>query len=122
MLKIICTLLLTFSLYAESRILCLSGAILDHFLFVSEEELTQLSLQKGGWAPIDHPTLCHYLNSKEGDMVPGGSCVNLLKGLARMGKECTLITKLGNDDKGEYYEDYLRRMKIDSHVHKGEVR
>lgn len=39
--------------------------------------------------------------------LPGGSPLNVAVGLARLGRETTLVTRIGDDDAGEIIADYL---------------
>lgn len=59
--------------------------------------------------------------------VPGGSCVNTIKGLAMLGEKCGVLGKIGTDESGTFYKDNLRErgviplMTESSHSRTGEV-
>jgi len=130
--SIFCTLILFFQvgMYAESynpkapkeyKILSLSAAIIDHFFRVDEEELLKVTSEKGGWAPIDFPTLTAMLNQTKGASrtVPGGSGANVMKGLAQLGEKCAIVGKVGSDDKGEYYIKRMNELGVGTYLERG---
>lgn len=96
----------------DYEVLALSAAIMDYYFFITEEQLKSITNEKGSWAPIDQATLNSILDKGNtvSKMVPGGSGINLVKGLAQLGEKCAVIGKVGDDDKGVYYikklEDY----------------
>ncbi len=98
----------------EYKVLSLSSAIIDHYFFITDEQLKSMTNEKGGWAPIDYATLTFILDKNQGisKMVPGGSGANVIKGMARLGEKCAIIGKIGADEKGEYYSKKLREGDI----------
>ncbi len=102
------------------EVLSLSAAIIDHLIFVSDAELQEIADEKGSWKPIDYPTLCRYLETFKGErrMSPGGSGINVLKGLAQLGHGCAVVGKVGNDRMGEYFVEELKRKGIASFFEK----
>ena len=94
----------------EYEVLGLSSAIIDHFFFITDEQLKEFAIEKGGWAPIDYPTLSSILEQNQGvsKMVPGGSGANVIKVMQKLGHSCTVLGKIGSGEKGEYY---AKRMK-----------
>lgn len=105
------------------EVLSLSAAIVDHFFMISEEQLKTITSEKGTWAPIDYQTLCSILerNPNISRMVPGGSGVNVLKGLAHFDHPCSLIGKIGSDEKGEFFLRSLRKLGIETHLEEGKL-
>ncbi len=104
-----------------SQVLSLSAAIVDHLVFVENEELFGITQEKGGWASIDYETFCNYLKVIEGrtSMCPGGSGVNVIKGLSRLGNKCAVVGKIGPDKMGDYFIEQLSRKGIMLFLEKG---
>ena len=98
----------------EYDALGLSHTIIDHYLFVTESELQSQAHEKGGWTPIDHPTLLDILakNTNLATTAPGGSAANVIKGLAQLGHTCAVIGKVGADAPGEYYAKSMLKQGI----------
>lgn len=96
-------------------VLSLSSAIVDHCLLITDEKLNDITSEKGGWASVDYRTFCTLLDENtDSIMIPGGSGVNVIKGLAHLGEKCAVIGKIGNDKKGKYYQDYMEELGITS--------
>jgi len=113
----VCSLIFFFSIaFCENySVLSLSSAIVDHCLLISDEDLNDITSEKGGWAPVDYRTFCALLDENpDSIMIPGGSGVNVIKGLAHLGEKCAVIGKIGNDKKGEYYQNYMKGLGITS--------
>lgn len=110
-----------FSTEKEYQVLGLSAAIIDHYFFVTDEQLQAMSQEKGGWAPIDYSTLASILVKNKGatKMVPGGSGANVIKGLSHLGEKCAMIGKIGSDDKGEYYLNKMKELGVTPLLRKG---
>lgn len=104
-----------------SQILGLSAAIVDHLVFVENEELFDIAQEKGGWASIDHETFCQYLKAIEGrtNTCPGGSGVNVIKGLSQLGNKCAVVGKIGPDEMGDYFTEQLSKKGIMLFLEKG---
>lgn len=102
-------------------VLSLSSAIIDHFFLISEERLKSVTNEKGSWAPIDYRTLRSILDQNQNisKMVSGGSGANVIKGLSHLGTRCALVGKIGSDDKGEFYQNTLKKLRIVSFLEKG---
>lgn len=105
------------------EVLSLSAAMVDHLFMVSEQELKTITNETGTWAPIDYPTLCGILESNPSvsKMVPGGSGVNVLKGLAQLNHACSVIGKIGSDEKGEFVLRGLKKLGIETLFQKGNL-
>jgi sugar/nucleoside kinase (ribokinase family) len=103
------------------QILSLSAAIIDHLVFVEEDQLPSLANEKGGWAPIDYETLCMYLDiiKEKSYTSPGGSGVNVLKGLSQLGHKCAVVGKVGSDEMGDHFIRELEKKGIASFLERG---
>lgn len=104
-------LLLPFSHILAKPVMTISDAIVDFILFVDEPFLNELPGKKGGSALVDHETILHILNHSQTKphQVPGGSAVNMLKGLATLGHECTLMVSVGEDQAGDFFLNAVRK-------------
>lgn len=112
--------LLISSLCAKSYdVLSLSSAILDHFIFISDDKLSTLTNEKGNWAPIDYQTLGKLLKDQTPKVLPGGSGTNVMKGLAKLGKKCAIIGQIGFDEKGKLFQKSLDDLGIESSLNMG---
>jgi sugar/nucleoside kinase (ribokinase family) len=106
----------------EYEILSLSAAIIDHLVFIDDAALNKIATEKGSWQPIDYETLQTYLNSiGETRMSPGGSGINVLKGLSHLGHDCAVVGKVGSDDMGNYFIRELQNKGIVSFFERGEL-
>jgi len=131
--RILFTLLLTLSAHSlraeapelikEYGVVGLSAAIIDHYFFITDEQLRSMTSEKGGWAPIDYPTLSSILkkNKSAAKMIPGGSGANVIKGMCQLGQKCAVIGKVGSDDKGEYYTQKMKDLGITPLLAKGDL-
>lgn len=95
-------------------VLTVGGTIADHVLFTSEEYLKTVPGKKGGSELVDYPLFCQIVENcdKPAQVTFGGSGVNVIKGLARLGHSTALISKLGNDEKGVNYSEHLRELGV----------
>ena len=102
-------------------VLTLSALILDHYFFISDEQLKAITPEKGGWMPIDFPALMTILDKSKGaaKLVAGGSGANVIKALSQLGKRCALIGKVGCDEKGKYYRNRIDELGITSYLEEG---
>jgi len=107
------------------EVLSLGAAIVDHFFMISDEQLRTITLtaEKGTWAPIDYETLCTILkrNPDAFQIVPGGTAVNVMKGLSHFKHPCRVVGKIGSDDKGEFYLRMMRKLGIDAQLEEGKL-
>ena len=105
------------------EVLSLCSAMVDHFFLISEEQMHLFMLEKGTWAPIDYPTLCSILknNPNASRMLPGGSGVNVIKGLAQLNHRCAALGKIGSDEKGEFFLRSLRKLGIATYMQEDKI-
>ena len=110
------------SLFSNEKLdlLGLSAAIMDHAIYVSDDELATITADKGSWAPLSRTELENILQRFEGRITtgPGGSGANLVKGNARLGKKCAIIGQIGPDAIGKKHEKRLREYGIETHFTK----
>lgn len=107
------------------EVLSLGAAIVDHFFLISDEQLRTITSEKGTWAPIDYLTLCGILeknaNTGSSRMMPGGSGVNVIKGLAQLKHRCAVVGKIGNDEKKDFFLRRMRKLGIETHFTEGKL-
>lgn len=105
------------------EVLSLSGAIIDHFLLMSEEEFQLVQTEKGAWKPIEYSTLDKILenNAHTSLTFPGGSGVNVMKGLTYLNHRCAVLGKIGADQKGEFFCKRIQNLGIETHMEKANL-
>ncbi len=107
----------------EYGVVGLSAAIIDHYFFITDEQLQSITSEKGGWAPIDYSALSSFLQKNKGaaKIIPGGSGVNVIKGMRQLGQKCAVIGKVGSGDMGEYYVQKMKDLGIIPLFEKGSL-
>lgn len=93
------------------------GALLaDQIVHVTDELLSKLPGKKGGMETVDHQTLTELLRltNPTSPLFPGGSCANVIRSLAHLGRKCALIGKIGNDDIGNALLKNLQILGIET--------
>lgn len=92
------------------EVLTVSDAIVDYILFVDEEYLSLIPGQRGGSCLVDENTFVQIVQNS-GTLPhrrPGGSAINTIKGLQKLGHSTGLITTIGKDQDGVLF---LRDLK-----------
>ncbi|MBM3192552.1 MAG: adenosine kinase, partial [Chlamydiae bacterium] len=120
LLSLSCTSLWGVS-HTRHEILGLGSAFIDYILKVSEEDLSSLRYAKGSSEPIDYTHLQSLLNKhpKEIKSSSGGSCANVIKGLAKLGQRCAVLGNIGSDAHGLFYLKSLKDLDIVPFVQEG---
>jgi sugar/nucleoside kinase (ribokinase family) len=94
----------------------LGAALVDLFLPVSEEELAGLGLEKKSTTHVDSAVQQEILRQLGGRDVlrfTGGSGANSIRVAARLGSRTALMTVLGDDEPGHYFQSELKTLGID---------
>ena len=91
------------------------GCIMDIVVKVSQKTYKNLSGTLGGAQVVDEATLSKMIKSVESEpqLVPGGSCANTIKGLAKTGKKIAFFSKRGDDEIGTLLEKSLKMHKVE---------
>ncbi len=91
------------------------GCIMDIVVKVSQKTYKNLSGTLGGAQVVDEPTLSKMIKSVNSNpqLVPGGSCANTIKGLAKTGKKTAFFAKRGDDEIGTLLEKNLKDNNVD---------
>lgn len=97
--------LLAFGTLAAQEVLTISDSIVDHILFVEDSFMSSVPGKRGGSALVDAKTfdMILELSGSAPLLMPGGSSVNVLKGLAHLGHHCTLVVQVGDDLAGQFF-------------------
>jgi len=95
-------------------ILGLGAACVDLSIPVTEEFLSHVHGGKGGALPISLSDLEQLIDqSKQAPLITcGGSCANTLKGLAHLGHACQLLSCVGQDSFGIFFQQTMQQLKI----------
>ncbi|MCH9613711.1 MAG: putative sugar kinase YdjH [Chlamydiia bacterium] len=94
----------------------LCGAAVDHFVFVSDEELVNLVGSKNDWEPISKSQFLELIEGKDFISHSGGSGINLAKGVNSLGKRCAILSQVGTDEKGGDFIAALQAEGIQTHI------
>lgn len=97
-------------------LLTLGGAVIDHFVFVTEEELDTLVGSKNDWAPISKTHFLELIKDKDFISHFGGSGINLTKGVNCFKKTCAILSQVGYDEQGEAFIQDLQNLGIKTHI------
>jgi sugar/nucleoside kinase (ribokinase family) len=105
---LLCFLLPLIPLSAQN-VLTISDSIVDHILFVDENFIAKLPGKRGGCSLINAEEFETLLNQcgATPQLMPGGSGINVIKGLAALDHHCALIVQVGNDATGEFFVNSL---------------
>lgn len=113
LLKFLFLFLLPLALHSQgSDIVVLGSAIVDHHMFISDQNLAKIDGPKGGWEAVDLTKFETLLGLGKTESNPGGSAMNVARTLSRLGIQCSAIGQAGPDEEGKYYIEDLQRMGI----------
>lgn len=104
-------------------VLGIGSAFVDTILRVDEHFLEGVPGAKGGMEPIEYETLVEILGRcpKGGVEIAGGSCTNVIRGLAHLGQECGIIGRVGNDLPGQMVAQQLREIGVTPYYHQSDL-
>ena len=98
------------------RILGIGSALVDIMTQLPNEQiLEELNLPKGSMTYVDAKTSVKigeklaYLGSQ---MASGGSAANTMSGLAQLGIEAGFLSKIGNDEVGQFFEKQMTETHV----------
>ncbi|MDR0725952.1 MAG: adenosine kinase [Prevotellaceae bacterium] len=105
-------------------VLGMGNALVD-ILAVAENEklLKKYKLPKGSMQHVSEQKADEvYLDLKEigASVVAGGSAANTIAGISKLGLKTGFLGKVGNDELGNFYETDLKKLKVRSHLIRGE--
>ncbi|MDD3885834.1 MAG: adenosine kinase [Victivallaceae bacterium] len=94
----------------KGRFLGVGSPLLDILAAVNDDFLARVPGEKGGMRMMSAADQTRLIDMLPADAIrrsPGGSAGNTVFALARLGMECALLGKLGNDDNGRFYRNRL---------------
>jgi len=99
-----------------NNVLGIGAPIVDRILFITDDFLQKLHINKGGIAFVDHLALAAILDQYATDALTGagGSGANVIKGMAHLGEKCALTGKIGTDPNAEIFLKNLSALSITS--------
>lgn len=101
---------------SELKILGIGNPFLDYLIEISDQYLQRYVGKKGGMVAIDHDQFLKIIT--DGDHKPlvsiGGSGVNVMRSLAKLGYSCALAGKIGKDAAGTKIKEKLQAEQIES--------
>ncbi|PIE84054.1 MAG: adenosine kinase [Bacteroidia bacterium] len=104
-----------------ARLLGLGNALLDIIVPLEGDGLLhELGLEKGAKQYIDIETLDHALETiapLQPLRVVGGSAVNIVRGISRLGMGAGFVGKVGRDEAGRLIRDEMIRLRINPMLH-----
>lgn len=121
---LVCISSICFSKEEKPRVLGLSAALLDQVLQVSDSEFYEVNDLKGERSLFtNYPSFTKFSRQYEerSSFVPGGSGLNVIKGLSSLGIECSVLGKVGSDERGEMLMQSLEEKGIAPHLQKGSL-
>jgi sugar/nucleoside kinase (ribokinase family) len=92
-------------------IISVGSPIMDLIAEIAEEDLATLGGEKGGMTLVESDTFSTLLDrlTVSPVMMPGGSAANTAFALARLGLDCGILGKLGDDHRGTLYQSAFAR-------------
>ncbi len=104
------------------KVLGIGNSLVDILIKVNDKDFKKTNIAKGSMNLIDDKKLeeaeniiSHY--NKE--MAAGGSAANTIDGLSRLGIDTGFIGKVGKDQYGDFFINYMRNAKINTFISKG---
>jgi len=99
----------------KRRIIGVGSALVDVLLHEDDLFVSRLGGAKGGMTLVEQDFINDALartNSRP-MLVPGGSACNTIVGVGRLGGDCRLVGKLGDDQLGQFFREGLRSSNVD---------
>ena len=95
-------------------VLGIGPAMVDYLLQVDHDFLARVPGPKNGMQVLDENAFQQLLQTSHvtPKRLAGGSCSNLLKGLARLGHRCALLGPIGTDDNATFFRQALSSYAI----------
>lgn len=105
------------------KILGIGNALTDILLKISENQLSQLAVNKGSMQLVDGNTskrITTLFQNTTPAIVAGGSTSNTICGIASLGAEAAFLGKIGNDQLGKVYEQQMLESGVKPLLHTDE--
>jgi sugar/nucleoside kinase (ribokinase family) len=96
------------------EVLGVGTPILDYLIEVDSNFIERIGGKKGGMEPIDADAFDAILKKCQNKpiIMPGGSCSNVIRGLASLGFSSALLGAIGNDQSNLIYSDLMKKAGI----------
>lgn len=96
------------------EVLGVGTPILDYLIEVDSNFIETIGGKKGGMEPIDAEAFDAILKKCHNKpiVMPGGSCSNVIRGLASLGFSSALLGAIGNDQSNLVYSDLMKKADI----------
>ncbi len=96
-------------------VVCIGDALTDHSLFVSDNLLTDVGVEKGSTRLVTQEEFDLLLQSLDAPIkiLSGGSSGNTAKGLGKLKAKVALITKSGDDFSGQFVRSVMKANDVD---------
>ncbi|MEX1012220.1 MAG: adenosine kinase [Waddliaceae bacterium] len=94
------------------------AALLDYLLHISDAYLETIPGEKYGMELVDEKAIISIIE-KSGSVpstMAGGSAANVIKSLASLGWDVSLVGKIGNDPRGELLEEHLDQLGVNKRL------
>jgi sugar/nucleoside kinase (ribokinase family) len=100
------------------EVLGIGAPLMDHFLPVSEEFLSQISGRKGGMEQVSDGKFREIMDKihSQSTPIPAGCTVNIVKGLAHLGHSCKFLGKAGQDVTADAFSKYLESIGVKTDI------
>jgi sugar/nucleoside kinase (ribokinase family) len=102
--------------HEKIEVLGIGAPILDHLLYVSEAYLDTIPGEKWGMEIVEYREMVKIIENSgyAPEQLAGGSCANVIKGLASLGHACAFTGKMGKDSIGELVKEHMQDLNIET--------
>jgi len=99
----------------RTRIVGVGSALVDILLHENDVFVSRLCGTKGGMTLVEKEFIVGAMRSTENrpQLVPGGSACNTIVGVGRLGGNCAMVGKLGDDDWARLFREGLRASNVE---------
>jgi sugar/nucleoside kinase (ribokinase family) len=99
----------------KRRVVGVGSALVDVLLHEDELFVSRLAGAKGGMTLVEKDFIRDALARTDIQplLVPGGSACNTIVGVGRLGGECRLVGKLGDDKLGQFFREGLQASNVE---------
>lgn len=107
---------------SRRRIVGVGSALVDILLHESDVFVGRLCGSKGGMTLVEKEFIDNAVRASgnQPQLVPGGSACNTIVGVGRLGCECAMVGKLGEDDLARLFRDGLQASHVEPVLTVGE--
>ncbi|MFW6413889.1 MAG: adenosine kinase [Verrucomicrobiota bacterium] len=104
----------------QAKLIAVGSALVDQLAYVPEDFVASIKGEKGGMELVELEEMNELLNKLPESPLraPGGSAANTIVGAARLGLNTGMLSKVGNDEAGDFYRRSLRDAGVDDSAFK----